>query len=737
MSALQQEQYTLLSRAPFTLGAFSLAAYKAREGIAGGSGTTAGRVVLLRQLDVAPAAANEIFAASQIYASLPADPHILRHYGLITVDDSSAENSGLEPGVYAISEWAQGITLDERIRRVAPFSLSVAVITAIEVAQALVRAEAFGIEHGNLTADEVFITSDGIAKVADFVLAKAVSRSAGASGQASRGGGDGLSACAALLFEMLTGKQPARYNSPLEPQRLERSVPNALNGITQKASLGRSRNGYASIAEMLADLQAVREELRLGRSLDWTPLDSQAATSFTETAPATEATMLPPLPSQSIQPSALTGETARPRQIEAENISPPMSNTPRTTETESTQQQIPPARISNPVGAGGDPGGDYDDYEPPRSRASSVLRGIGIILGSLAIIAIVFACVYFALLVNNVPSDITVPPLIGKQYTDAKTLAAQQHFSLMEIGHTNSDQWPQGAIYQQTPESGRMIKSGKDVNVFVSDGPRLLDVPDLSQTTQEKAEAVLQDAGLPLGSVEAEYDNIVPKGIVTAQQPVANSKVSRDQAINLTVSKGPPPPTAPTNLSATCTVEGEIDLSWDQVPIATTYDIYRDGKKIQSGFPETEYSDVGLDTTQTHIYTITAVDANGESPASQPASAVAQPGGVLPVPGAASDSTDGAQTSQPDDPDATPQAIAAPTQGAPKQRQFHVQFHVPRGTSYTHNVQIQVQDATGTNVAYNQDLSRGDLVDQQVQGFGNRIIVRIFIDSKLVKQVTK
>ena len=264
--------------------------------------------------------------------------------------------------------------------------------------------------------------------------------------------------------------------------------------------------------------------------------------------------------------------------------------------------------------------------------------------------------------------------------------------------------------------------------MIVSDGPQLIDVPDLSQMTLNKAQGVLQDSGLPVGSIDNEYDNVVPKGIVTGQQPAAGSNVSQETAVNLTVSNGPPPPPAPGDVSATSTIPGEIDLSWDDVPIAATYNVYRDGSKVASALPQTTYSDVGLDESSTHTYTITAVNSNGESPKSSPVTSTAEP-------------ADMAQPATPT-PVTTPDAVASPPPsvatdvGTPKQRQFEIKFQVPQSGG-SHNVQIEVQDTTGTNVVYDEDRFAGDTVDETFTAFGNRVVFRIFLDGKLVKQQTK
>jgi hypothetical protein len=126
---------------------------------------------------------------------------------------------------------------------------------------------------------------------------------------------------------------------------------------------------------------------------------------------------------------------------------------------------------------------------------------------------------------------------------------------------------------------------------------------------------------------------------------------------------------------------------------------------------------------------VTAVNANGESQPSQPATA------TTPQPQAPLDQTA---------PGVPPSAITAPapvptdnSSTSLRQRQFDIRFKVPNDGADRHNVQIEVQDATGTNIFYDQDRDAGDTVDENVTAFGNKVILRIFIDGKLVKQQVK
>lgn len=75
------------------------------------------------------------------------------------------------------------------------------------------------------------------------------------------------------------------------------------------------------------------------------------------------------------------------------------------------------------------------------------------------------------------------------------------------------------------------------------------------------------------------------------------------------------PPAPPMNLSAsTGTVSGEVQLSWNSSPGATSYNIYRNGVEVASGVKGTSYTDVGLNNGNTYTYYVTAFAASESSP---------------------------------------------------------------------------------------------------------------------------
>jgi hypothetical protein len=670
MTSILNERYEVIERQLVDEGDFTDVSYKARV-LPKSSDFGDGRVVLLRLLPP-NSETSTVRAAIDHAASIPPSPNILKLYGITKITGET----DIVDGIYLVSEYARGISLRERIRRVAPFSLAVSLDITISICQAILQAEFVGVAHLALKPEYVLLTPEGLVKVQNFQVADAVSTAIGSDTFCR----DDRRSIGLLLYEMLTGVAADQLVVADEhsPRQLNANVPPALDGIVRKATSLDLDKQYTDVSRILADLQSAREDLRAGKSLAWSPLGISSGNG-------------------QVRSTAKTIGMTKPIVADRVSKKQPLSNegTDRNTER-------------------------YDEVGYP-IWGRILLSVLGVV-----VLGLVFAGAYLYTIMS-VPTDVVVPNLIGKQFSDAQNIAASDHFNLVKTIEDYSDILPAGYIYQMSPTPGRTIKAGKDVSVSVSDGPRQVVVPDLSDMTVGRATQTLVQSQLPQGPITDTFSDTVAKGVVISQQPSANSSVPHETPVGFVVSKGPAPPVAPTGLTATATVDGEIDLSWNDDTDAVTYNIYRDGVKLQSGLPQAAYSDVNLASGESHSYTVTGVNENGESTQSAPVQGTT----ITDVPPATTNDT-------PSPPDSTvPTELTTPTSapGELKQRRFDIRFRVP--DDGPHNCQIEVQDTTGTNIVYDQDRQSGDIVDENVVGFGNKIILRIFLDGKLIRQDTK
>jgi serine/threonine-protein kinase len=134
-----------------------------------------------------------------------------------------------------------------------------AVDLAIQLADALADAHAEGIVHRNLRSTTITVTPKDKAKILDFGLA-AWTKRGGAPPQAPSEDTDyraDVLALGAILFEMLTGRQPTAAGAPSPPSSINSSVPRELDPIAVKALTRTPDARYESAATLAAELRSV------------------------------------------------------------------------------------------------------------------------------------------------------------------------------------------------------------------------------------------------------------------------------------------------------------------------------------------------------------------------------------------------------------------------------------------------------------------------------------------------
>lgn len=127
-----------------------------------------GRVVTLQvlpseALGTNPEARQEL---AQDFQSAVREAQRLDNPGILRVYDQGVAENGED--LYVVREYVRGITLQERIRRIAPFTLAVAVDIAVAVTEALDAAHRAGVAHGDLRPAKVLLSPEGQIKAADF-----------------------------------------------------------------------------------------------------------------------------------------------------------------------------------------------------------------------------------------------------------------------------------------------------------------------------------------------------------------------------------------------------------------------------------------------------------------------------------------------------------------------------------------------------------------------------------------
>ncbi|HEU4534313.1 MAG TPA: serine/threonine-protein kinase, partial [Polyangiaceae bacterium] len=244
----------------------------------------------------------------------------LRHPNLVEVHDLGVSSDGR---VFYAMELLLGATLRELLGRHGGFKVGQACDVAAQVLDALGAAHARGMVHRDVKPENIFIQRNGVLKLLDFGVAKAVFGGSPTAPQTEAGVAVGtprymapeqaegkpvdprtdLYCVGLLLWEMLVGKNPfAELDAlgaavatvlhgvpPLEEAGFGH-LPEAVRAAVRKATQRRADDRYADAASFSAELRAWR------RAQNETPPPPSALPSPSMRVPPGTVTRLDPIP---------------------------------------------------------------------------------------------------------------------------------------------------------------------------------------------------------------------------------------------------------------------------------------------------------------------------------------------------------------------------------------------------------------------------------------------------------
>jgi beta-lactam-binding protein with PASTA domain len=142
----------------------------------------------------------------------------------------------------------------------------------------------------------------------------------------------------------------------------------------------------------------------------------------------------------------------------------------------------------------------------------------------------------------------TVPDVTGRNIDQARPFLEEREV-LYRVRRRSSIQSPEGEIIRQIPPPGTRVKENRPVDLYVSQGPKYVVVPDLAgRSLLEARNYLMRDSGggdqqgnLSLGTISRVFSEDEPEGNVVAQQPEGGEEAVQGSEIDLLVSKGPWP----------------------------------------------------------------------------------------------------------------------------------------------------------------------------------------------------
>lgn len=420
----------------------------------------------------------------------------LSHSNIVNVYDVGQDGDDY----YIVMEFIEGRTLADVIAENGRLEQRQACDIAVMICDGVQHAHERGVIHRDIKPHNIMITADGLVKVADFGIARAVSAATitygnsivgsvhyispeQAKGQATDATAD-IYSIGCVLYEMLTGKVPFNAESPvtvalkhihdeaIEPHLLNNSITPAVEAVVLKAMEKQPQDRFASAVMMRNAL-----------------MKAQGHT--------------PPKDHPVAPPAVRVGvETADPVAEGAEGM----------------------------AGA-----------RKKKKKKKNSLAVTLILLGILGLLIGVALSLFGNDSGGIFGKEVAVPDLIDKDVKAAKAELDKLGLIMVDGGEAYSEEIEAGRIMKQDPQKERIVKPGREVSVTISKGSEMVEVPDLTGKDTGTAEVLLKSEGLSLGEVDEAFHDSVESGLIIQQRPVGGRDAAPGSAVNVTVSKGKKP----------------------------------------------------------------------------------------------------------------------------------------------------------------------------------------------------
>lgn len=427
---------------------------------------------------------------------------------------------------YIVQEYVQGKTLKQLIKEQGALDYHLAVPLMIQISLALDHAHKRGVIHRDMKPQNVMITSDMVAKVTDFGIARTsnantITLTGGVafgsvhyfSPEQARGGHvterSDLYSLGIILYEMLTGEVPFDGESsvavaikqlqemPQRPSQIISSLPKSLDNIVFKAIQKSPGNRYGSALEFVKELDAFMKN-----------------------------------------PNGKYGVVVN-------------------------RSQLPEGSQLLGGHLYGSNFGKIHDVQSSinkkyRSRTRETVGVILIVILAMAFLVGGFLWLYRTFMTSEDSSS--AESFVVEDYSGRKIEKVIEELSskyglvldkdlLVEWVQNDVDQ---GNIFDQKPQANQKFIKGQDkMELKVSAGSATNKLPDITGMSKAEAESVLKEAGYHVAFIE-EASNNTDKDHVIRTVPVAGSVLPQGESVNVYISTG----------KSTTLVPGLVGYSW-------------------------------------------------------------------------------------------------------------------------------------------------------------------------------
>ncbi|MDD5600990.1 MAG: PASTA domain-containing protein, partial [Actinomycetota bacterium] len=198
-------------------------------------------------------------------------------------------------------------------------------------------------------------------------------------------------------------------------------------------------------------------------------------------------------------------------------------------------------------------------------------------------------------------TSIPTPNLIGLNLEDARSLLEEYGLTTGNIKEKFSDTFRENIVIGQSPQFNENIKPGESINLVVSKGEEIIEIPDVINQDFITGLNQLQSLGLIVKSSRipiVEGGNINEPGKIVEIIPSPGSKVRANSLVKLMISTNEPlveiPDFTSQSINAVIPVLDSMDLKYEINYIKVDYSVQKD---LVIGQDPEAYTYVSLDST--------------------------------------------------------------------------------------------------------------------------------------------
>ncbi|OEK87397.1 serine/threonine protein kinase [Staphylococcus shinii] len=442
----------------------------------------------------------------------------LSHNNIVNVFDVTEDDENF----YLVMEYIEGLTLSEFIQKNHPLDVDIILNFINQIINGIKHAHDTKIVHRDIKPQNILVDKNQTLKILDFGIAKALSETTMTetnhvlgtvqylSPEQARGditdNGTDIYSMGVVLYEMLIGKPPfsgetavsiaiKHIQDPMPNVTDERSdIRQALSNVVLKATEKDKMERYQSVREMQNDLETVMSDERVSEDR------YQSSITNTKTVPINKSEI-----------ANQTREEDKGKSI-SETMQIPIVN----------QQQFQSS--------------EEHIYAVPRKKRSKKKK----FLYTLIIVLLLFGLFGFMAMGMFGNKYLETPDLTGKTEKEAEHILKENKLQMGKTTREYSDKYPENKIIKTKPEQGERLEQNSKVDIVMSKGPQLAEMPSLYGVSKSEAISKLEDLGIKDSKVKQAYSKQnVAKGLIESQNISPGDKVKvNDSNIELIESLG-------------------------------------------------------------------------------------------------------------------------------------------------------------------------------------------------------